>query len=78
MGGTYTLVEKFRVNLVGKVNVEHWGLCPEDLPKVYFNARKKLKVKMREACGCIVSPFYVSSPLRKTNIIQSSLLSEIT
>ena len=24
--GKYTIVEKFRVNLVGKVNVERWGL----------------------------------------------------
>ena len=24
--GKYTIVEKFRVNLVGKMNVEHWRL----------------------------------------------------
>ena len=26
MSGKYAIVEKFRVNFVGKVNVEHWGL----------------------------------------------------
>ena len=26
MCGKYIIVEKFRVNLVGKVNVERWGL----------------------------------------------------
>ena len=26
MCGKYTIVEKFRVNLVGKVNVDRWGL----------------------------------------------------
>ena len=26
MRGKYTIVEKFRVNLVGKLNVERWGL----------------------------------------------------
>ena len=32
--GKYTTVEKFRVNLLGKVNVEHWPI---------FNAREKVK-----------------------------------
>ena len=43
MCDTYTIVEKFRVNLVGKVNVERW---------VYFNARKKLKWWRRVGILC--------------------------
>ena len=43
MGGAYTIVEKFRVNLVGKVNVERSGIF-----------LMLVKVKMVEVCGCIV------------------------